>query len=276
MKTKKILAILSEYGYWGVELVGPLEKLEQAGYTVDFMTQYGKKAEALPPSYDSTYMDPPLGVCVTTPEAEQKVKAFEAQHRLETPMNMTAYVPERPYYSAPDFLRKLEQYYAQVKKSQQILTDTYDAILLVGGSGPIVDMVNNQKLHEIVLGFYHANKPVAAICYGVAVLAFARDFNERKSIILGKHVTGHCIEYDYHDGTGFLHTDFNFGAPPYVLEYTLADAVGPTGKYHGNFGKHTSVVVDYPFITARSLQCSFEFGDQLVNVLDNNLTRYGW
>jgi hypothetical protein len=29
---KKVLAILSEYGYWGIELVGPLSKLEQAGY----------------------------------------------------------------------------------------------------------------------------------------------------------------------------------------------------------------------------------------------------
>jgi len=107
-------------------------------------------------------------------------------------------------------------------------------------------------------------------------LAFARDFNERKSIIRGKHVTGHCIEYDYHDGTGFLHTDFNMGPPPYVLEYILSDAVGPEGQYHGNFGKETSVVVDYPFITARSLQCSFEFGDKLVDMLDNNLVRYGW
>jgi len=44
MSTKKILAILSEYGYWGIELVGPLRKLEAAGYKFDFMTQFGKKA----------------------------------------------------------------------------------------------------------------------------------------------------------------------------------------------------------------------------------------
>lgn len=276
MGTKKVLAVLSEYGYWGVELVGPLEKLEAAGYTVDFMTQYGKKAEALPPSYDETYQDPPLGVCVTTPEAAQKVKALEAQNRLDTPINMSELIPERPYYSAPDFLRQLEKYYGKVKESQEYLTNTYDAILLVGGSGPLVDMVNNQRLHEIVMGFYRADKPISAICYGVAVLVFARDFNERQCIIKGKHVTGHCIEYDYHDGTGFLHTDFNIGPPPYVLEYILADAVGEKGQFHGNFGKETSVVVDYPFITARSLQCSFEFGDQVVNVLDNGLKRYGW
>ena len=276
MSTKKILAIVSEYGYWGVELVGPLEKLEAAGYQVEFMSVHGKKAEALPPSFDTTYMDPPLGVCVTTPIAAEKVKNFEATNRLENCLAMTDYFPERPYYSHPNFLRELENYYVQVKSSQQKFTEEYDGILLVGGSGPIVDMVNNQRLHELVLGFYRANKVVSAICYGVAVLAFARDFNERKSIIRGKHVTGHCIEYDYHDGTGFLHTDFNMGPPPYVLEYVLTDAVGPEGQYHGNFGKETSVVVDYPFITARSLQCSFEFGDKIVEMLDNGLVRYGW
>lgn len=149
-------------------------------------------------------------------------------------------------------------------------------MLIVGGSGPIVDIVNNQRVHDLILGFHAESKPVGAICYGVAALVFARDFNDRRSIIRGKHVTGHCIEYDYHDGTGFVGTDFNMGPPPYVLEYMLSDAVGPEGQYHGNFGKPTSVVVDYPFITARSLQCSHEFGDRFVDVLTGGLTRSGW
>lgn len=276
MSTKKVLAILSEYGYWGIELVGPLNKLEAAGYTVEFMTPNGKLAEALPPSYDPTYVDPPLGVCVTTPQHEKDVKAFIAKNRTANPMSLKSFIPERPYYSEPDFLRKLEAYYIKVKESIAKLTSGYSALLLVGGSGPIVDMVNNQSLHELILGFYRKNMPVAGICYGVVPLAFARDFNERKSIIRGKHVTGHCIEYDYHDGTGFLHTDFNIGAPPYVLEYVMSDAVGPEGQFHGNFGKETSVVLDYPFLTARSLQCSYEFGDVFVQMLDKGLRKYGW
>ena len=274
--SKKILAILSEYGYWGIELVGPLSKLEAAGYTLEFMTPKGKKAEALPPSFDTTYVDPPLGMCVTTPLAAEMVKEFEATNRLEQRRNMSEDIPERPYFSIPDFLRTFEKYFSDLKVAQEKLTDEYDALLIVGGSGPIIDMVNNQRVHDIILAFYKKNMPIGAICYGVAPLVFARDFNERKSIIKGKHVTGHCIEYDYHDNTGFLHTDLNMGPPPYTLEYMLSDAVGPEGQYHGNFGKETSVIVDYPFITARSLQCAFEFGDQFVNVLDNGLKRYGW
>lgn len=276
MSKKKVLAILSEYGYWGIELVGTLNKLEAAGYTVEFMTPNGKAAEPLPPSYDSSYFDPPLGVCVTTPQHEKDVKEFIAKNRTANPMSLKQYIPERPYYSASDFLRKLEAYYKQTKESTEQLTNEYDALFLVGGSGPIVDMVNNQSLHELILGFYRKGLPIAGICYGVAPLAFARDFNERKCIIRGKHVTGHCIEYDYHDGTGFLHTDFNLGAPPYVLEYVMTDAVGPEGQYHGNFGKETSVILDYPFLTARSLQCSYEFGDVFVQMLSNGLKKYGW
>jgi putative intracellular protease/amidase len=275
-ETKKILAVMSEWGYWGIELVGPLRKLEAAGYDFDFVTPKGKRSPALPPSYDTTYMDPPLGVCVTTKEDAEMVLEFEATNRLDRTMNLSRMFPERPYYSTPDFLRQLECYYQLRQEAQDRALDEYDAILLVGGSGPIVDMVNNQRVHDLILGFHKAGRPIGAICYGVATLVFARDFNERKSILAGKNVTGHCIEYDYHDGTGFVGTDFNMGPPPYVLEYILTDAVGPSGQYHGNFGKHTSVIVDYPFITARSLQCSHEFGDRFVDVLSKGLTRSGW
>ena len=189
---KKVLAVLSEHGYWGIELVGPLAKLEGAGHVVEFITPNGKKAQALPPSYDTTYKDPPLGVCVTTPGDAEMVKKFEASNRLAVTKNLSAIIPERAYYSRPNFLRELELYYVKVKEGIATLTSEYEALLLVGGSGPIVDMVNNQRVHELVLGFHRAGKPIAGICYGVAVLAFARDFNERRSIIRGKRITGHC------------------------------------------------------------------------------------
>jgi putative intracellular protease/amidase len=273
--SKKILAIVSDHGYWGVELTGPMVKLEEAGYQLAIATPKGSRPQALPPSYDTTYWDPPLGTHVTTPEDAAQVQAIKDSPKLDDPIDLSDWFPERPYFSAPDFLRAFEGYYSRLRELDAELSE-YAGVLLVGGSGPIVDMVNNQRVHDVILGFHRQGKPIAAICYGVACLPMARDFDERRSIIRGKHVTGHCIEYDYHDGTGFIGTDFNMGPPPYCLEYMLSDAVGPEGRYHGNFGKHTSVIVDYPFITARSLQCSHEFGEQFVNVLDRGLRRYGW
>ncbi len=272
---KKALVVLSEYGYWGEELLGPLENLEAKGYECTFVTPKGKRSHALPPSYDQAYVDPPLGKPVTSAATAAKVKKLDESTKLDNPRSLASWLPERPYFSAPEFLRQLEKYYADLKKAEADLKQ-YDTLVLVGGSGPLVDMVNNQRVHDLVLAFYKAGKPIGAICYGIACLVFARDLYLRKCILEGKHVTGHCIEYDYHDGTGFLGTDFCIGPPPYVLEYMLRDAVGPTGQYHGNFGKETSVIVDYPFVTARSNQCSYEFGEKLVEVLEGGLKRYGW
>jgi putative intracellular protease/amidase len=276
LMSKKVLIILSEYGYWGEELLGPLETFDQAGYEATFATPTGKRPHALPPSMDTDYVDPPLGRSVTTPEVAQKVKKLDASDRLNYPLSIEELVPEMPYFSSPSLIRDLEAYYKELDKVKKEFLSQFDALLIVGGSGPIVDLANNQRVHDIILSFLEMDKPVGAECYGVACLAFARDLENRKSIIWGKHVTGHCKEYDYKDGTGFLGTDFNMGPPPYPLEYILRDATGPEGDYIGNFGKETSVVVDYPFITGRSTPDSYLTGEKMVEVLEKGLKRYGW
>ncbi|MDP8929131.1 MAG: type 1 glutamine amidotransferase domain-containing protein [Actinomycetota bacterium] len=273
---KKILTVLSEWGYWGEELVGPLHHYDHAGYEVSFATPKGRKPPALPPSMDPDYFDPPLGRRVTSPEMAQRTRDINSSDRLADPLNLSEWFPERPYFSESDFLRKLEAYNNALDKAQDEAVHTYDSVLLVGGSGPIVDMANNQRLHDLILAFYKAGKPIAAECYGVTCLAFAREPDHRKSIIWGKHVTGHPLEYDYKDGTGFVGTDFDMGPPPYPLEYILRDAVGPQGRYHGNVGREISVIVDYPFVTGRSTADSMTTGEKHVEVLEKGLARYGW
>lgn len=272
---KKILVVLSGHGYWGEELVGPLEAIDSAGYETVFATPTGKRPHALPPSMDSAYIDPPLGRTVTTEDMAQRARELDASSRLDNPKSLVGWLPERPYLSQNHYLETLEAYFHALEDVEHDLS-VYAALLLVGGSGPIVDMVNNQRVHDLILAFYKMDKPIAAECYGVACLAFARDFRVRTSIIKGKHVTGHPIEFDYKDGTGFLGTDFNMGPPPYPLEYILRDAVGPDGQYHGNVGNRTSVIVDYPFITGRSTSESVLCGQKLIEVLDKGVKRFGW
>jgi putative intracellular protease/amidase len=271
--SRSILVILSERGYWAEELVGPMTAFDAQGYDVTFATPTGKRPHALPASLNTSYVDPPLGRSVTTPEVAALGRAVDGSELLDSPRNLEDWLPVRPYTSDRDYLRKLEEYHTSLA---EVDIQGYDALLIVGGSGPIVDLANNARVHDLILLFEQAGKPVAAECYGVACLAFARDWNDRRSIIWGKHVTGHCKEYDYMDGTGFLGTDFVMGPPPYPLEYILRDATGPDGAYHGNFGRPLSVIVDYPFITGRSTPDSFLTGEKTVEVLERGLTRYGW
>ncbi len=273
--TNTILVVLSEWGYWGEELVGPLEAIDKAGYDAVFATPKGKRPHALPPSMDPTFIDPPLGRSVVSEEMAKKARDLDQSTRLDRVLNIYVLMPERPYLSESNYLAKLEDYYNKLEDVKKNLSE-YTALLLVGGSGPIVDMVNNQRVHDLILSFLKMNKPIAAECYGVTCLAFARDIRTRKSIIWGKHVTGHPLEYDYKDGTGFFGVDFNMGPPPYPLEYILRDAVGPEGEYIGKVGNHTAVIVDYPFITARSTACSSLCGEKLIECINNGLKRFGW
>lgn len=272
---KNVLIVLSEWGYWGEELVGPLDVLDAVGYEATFVTPRGKRPVAIPVSMDPNYIDPPLGRSVTSQEVAQAVCKLEQSDRLNHLVNLSEWFPDRPYWSSPNFIREMEAYYKALDERQKDL-EQYDALLVVGGSGPIVDLANNHRVHDLILGFLKQDKPIGAECYGVTCLAFARDLESRKSIIWGKHVTGHCKEYDYKDGTGFVGTDFNIGPPPYPLEYILRDATGPEGGYIGNFGKETSVIVDYPFITGRSTPDSYLTGQKMVEVLEKGLKRYGW
>jgi hypothetical protein len=41
--SKSVLVILSEYGFWGEELIGPLESFDNAGYEVRFATPRGQR-----------------------------------------------------------------------------------------------------------------------------------------------------------------------------------------------------------------------------------------
>jgi putative intracellular protease/amidase len=285
---RRILMVVSERGYWGEELVGPLDVFDDNGYETVFVTPNGKRPGALPPSMDPDYIDPPLGRSVTSPQVAAKVIEMdntgiaraERSKRLDNPVSLAATMPERPYWSVPNYLRRMEAYYRAREKAWNEFVAKFDALIIVGGSGPIVDLVNNQRVHDLIIGFYTLDKPVAAECYGVPCLAFAREVDARRSLIWGKHVTGHCIEYDYKDGTGFLGTDLNIGPPPYPLEYILRDATGERagsgGGYHGNVGHETSVMVDYPFITGRSTPDSYLTGEKLVEVLDKGLRKFGW
>jgi putative intracellular protease/amidase len=286
---KRVLFVISEWGYWGEEVIGPLQACDQAGYEVTFVTPTGAKPTPLTVSMDPGFVDAALGRSVTAPEMAAATRALHDSDRLDKPVSLAETLPGRPYPSSPTYLRDLEAYHDRIDAVVAHDLLAYDALVIAGGSGAMVDLANNSRLHELILGFVARDKPIAAECYGVAALAFARDLREKRSIIAGRRVTGHPLDYDYADGTGFegphaldgSNTGFgngwiNFGPPFYPLEHILRDAVGPTGQFIGNVGHRISVIVDYPFITSRSTAGSVECGQALVDVLERGVRRAGW
>lgn len=275
---KKVLIGVSQHGFWAEELLEPIRHLQEAKISYDFIVN---KPDIVPfpdgGSLDSTYVDPPLGRPVTSDCMALRAKEQDWTAMFKDAKVLEQQFPVRPYLSGGNYLQALETYYERRQKSWKMV-EGYDALLLVGGSGPVVDMVNNQRLHDLILGFYYAGKPIAAECYTVTCLAFAREFDDRRCILRGKHVTGHTMEYDYTSNWALMANGaaLVFDAPPYPLECILRDAVGPEGQFHGNVGRTLSVIVDYPFITSRSVGESSLCGEMLVDVLMNGTRRFGW
>jgi putative intracellular protease/amidase len=305
MATKRILIVLSEWGFWGEELIGPLETFDQANYSYHFVTPTGRRPVALPVSKDPSFVDPPLGKPVVagpdnkgTDDLSRKQGNMAAKVTkiddpnnplLSTPISLKDWFPANPYPSSPKYLREREAYFNALDDRKKEIAEKYDAILLVGGSGPLADMANNYRVKDLIRCFYESGKPVAAECYGVTCLAFTYfSEDDGRPIIWGKHVTGHPRPYDYQEGSAWwdrdklkpdgskgdwIVTDF----PTVPLQLVLELAVGPEGRFHGNVGKEVSVIVDYPFITGRSTADSYGTGEQLLRVLkDSTYRRYGW
>jgi putative intracellular protease/amidase len=88
--SRKILCILSEWGFWGEELVGPLDAFDKQGYEVVFATSTGRCPVPLPPSEDPTFVDPPLGRPVTSEDNARKTREVSESGRLEKPVSLSA------------------------------------------------------------------------------------------------------------------------------------------------------------------------------------------
>ena len=99
---KRILVVLSEWGYWGEELIGPLDVLTQAGYQLDFMTPFGRKPPALSPSMQEGYLDPPLNKVVTDALCKADKEVHDS-NLLDNPINLSEKISLMPYFNGSNF-----------------------------------------------------------------------------------------------------------------------------------------------------------------------------
>jgi len=105
--SKQILIVLSEWGYWGEELVGPLEACDAEGYEVSFVTPTGKRPLAHPVSMNPGFIDPSLRRSVVSEAMAEKTRAIEASDHLHNPLNLAEWLPVRPYPSSATYLPAL-------------------------------------------------------------------------------------------------------------------------------------------------------------------------
>ncbi|MBB5437958.1 putative intracellular protease/amidase [Pedobacter sp. AK017] len=89
----------------------------------------------------------------------------------------------------------------------------YDAVFYPGGHGPIWDLAADQSSGRLILDFYHADKPVGAVCHGPAALIKAAELEP--GFLIGKNVSAFTNTEEALVGRG--------NNVPYKLETRLKD-----------------------------------------------------
>jgi len=103
----------------------------------------------------------------------------------------------------------------------------FDALVVAGGQAPMFTFEGATELHRKFAAFHAAGKVTAALCHGVAVLAYAKD-SQGQPIAKGKTVTGFAnAEEDFAD-----HAVWDYGMLPrgtHIMPWRIEDRLKALG-----------------------------------------------
>ena len=71
----------------------------------------------------------------------------------------------------------------------EVNAEDFDALFVVGGQGPMVTMINDNRVHRFVAAFYESGKAIAAVCHGTCIL-LKTQLSNGELLVKGKRWTG--------------------------------------------------------------------------------------
>ncbi|MEM8983018.1 MAG: type 1 glutamine amidotransferase domain-containing protein [Pseudomonadota bacterium] len=143
-------------GFWWAELTHPWLTYIEAGYDVDIVSPQGGDL---------------VGDGYSDPEDESGYSAND--------------LISLGFKKSPKHAEKI----TQTRKLSDVTWRDYDAIMIVGGQGPMVTMIDDEGLHRFFVEAYEAGKIVCAICHGTCILLKVRT-SDGKRLVSGKTWTG--------------------------------------------------------------------------------------
>jgi putative intracellular protease/amidase len=169
-KTRRILMVVSSptistttgwsVGFWAAELIHAYKLFLEKGYDVTIASPKGGKVEV------DSLSDP------RDPSGYSKEDVISLQ-----------------FLQDKEFNALLEN---TKKVSDQAVND-FDAIVVVGGQGPMFTFKAETGLQDAFLEFYNKGKISAALCHGTSLLLYLKN-KDNKPIIQGRKMTGFTNE----------------------------------------------------------------------------------
>jgi putative intracellular protease/amidase len=188
-------------GFWWSELTHPYHVFTEAGYAVEVFSPAGGPCEA------DGMSDP------NDPSGYSKTDLI-SQGFIHTP--------------------ELKALVDKTTKVADIDVAAFDGIVVAGGQAPMFSFEQATDLHQKFAAFHGAGKVAAALCHGVAVLAYATGA-DGELIANGKTVTGFAnCEEDFADNAVW-----NYGLLPrdkHVMPWRIEDRLKAIGANYVQAG----------------------------------------
>jgi putative intracellular protease/amidase len=245
---RRVLVPLPDHDFDVTEVAVPWRLLTDAGCEVIFATEAGATPEA----------DPLLlsGVVMGQLGAADEAKRFYAE------------LQEAPRYRQPIAY-------------PDIVPGAFDGLLLPGGHAKgMRQYLASEELHHKVADFWTLDRPVAAICHGVLVLARAKDPATGKSVIADTRTT--CLP-KYMERAAYLSTAWRRGRyyrtyPDYVEDEVRAALTDPDAQFErgprvlskrgtADDDEPAFVVQDGRYLSARWPGDAYAFGRRFTDLL---------
>jgi putative intracellular protease/amidase len=244
----RVLAPLPDHDFDVTEVSVPWRLLADAGHDLVFATEQGGSAPAA---------DPRLLEGVS----------FGRLGASEEPTDFYRQLVDTPAFRQP-------------LSWSEVRPGDYDGLLLAGGHAPgMRQYLSSTELAGKVAEFWALDRPVAAICHGVLVLARARDPQTGRSVIADRRTT--CLPKYMERGAYYL-TAWRLGRyyrtyPAYV-EDEVAAALndrgqfvrGPRTQRRGTATDHSPafVVQDRNYLSARWPGDAYLFAERFRRLLE--------
>jgi putative intracellular protease/amidase len=153
-------------GFWWAELTHPYWEFVERGYEVDVASPEGGKLEG------DKWSDP------------RDESGYSADDLISL-----------GFVTSPAHAKLV----ADSSPVAEVRPDDYDAILAIGGQGPMYTFHRQESVHATLRDFYEAGRPVAVICHATCALLETR-LSDDRLLVEGKTWTGFAnSEEDYVD-----------------------------------------------------------------------------
>lgn len=195
-------------GFWWSELTHPFHVFTEAGYGVDVFSPDG-------------------GACRADAMSDPNDPSGYSRSDLIT----------QGFLHTPE-LRGLVD---ATRRVADIEVAAYDAIVVAGGQAPMFNFAQATDLHDKFAAFHAAGKVAAALCHGVAILAYAKGA-DGEFLVKGRTVTGFAnVEEDFAD-----HAVWSMGLLPpdqHVMPWRIEDRLKDLGANFVQAGPWRSFAV---------------------------------